>query len=63
MLGDYDVQAPSTAQLDALQATVRWLLTANHLDGETLGGHRDYAATACPGRNLYAALIDLRASL
>ena len=63
VLGDYDVQAPNTAQIDALATTTRWLLEAYSLDAEAIGGHRDLAATACPGRNLYAVLGELTARL
>jgi hypothetical protein len=52
VLGDYDVQQPNHAQLIAIEATISWLLTAYALDPATAGAHRDYAATACPGRNL-----------
>ena len=59
LLGDYDVQRPSTAQLDALQAAIRWLLAEYGLNPQTVRGHRDYAATACPGRNLSSLLATL----
>lgn len=57
LLGDYDGQTPNDAQVAQLSRTIRWLNETYGLDPATLGGHRDYAATACPGRHL-AALID-----
>ncbi len=52
VLGDYDVQQPNAAQLAALRATVQALQVRYDLPPEAVGRHRDYAATACPGRNL-----------
>jgi hypothetical protein len=59
VLGDYDVQTPNADQINALRATVRWLLETFGLGTHTLAGHRDYAATACPSRNLHLLLADL----
>ena len=47
--------------LDALRGTVHWLLDAYGLSAASVGGHRDYAPTACPGANLYARLADMLA--
>ena len=59
VLGDYDLQTPNADQFHALRAAVRRLLETYGLGAHALGGHRDYAATACPGRNLYPLLADL----
>jgi hypothetical protein len=61
VLGDYDEQVPSEAQVGAVTALVEWLMERFRLTAEALGGHHDYARTACPGRNLYALLDPLRA--
>jgi len=63
VLGDYDRQRPTVAQVDAIVQTVRRLLEAYGLDAAVVGGHRDYAATACPGGNLYGLLPEIRATL
>jgi len=51
--GNFEVRRPSTAALEA----VAWLLRRQHRLGfgpqALSGGHRDVAATACPGRFLY----------
>jgi hypothetical protein len=60
VLGDYSLQHPNPAQRDAIAATVRWLVHTYELSAETLHGHRDYAATACPGDNLVALLDEIR---
>ena len=62
VLGDYDVQTPGAAQLEALRSLVEWLVEAYGVNAETLAGHRDYAVTACPGRNLYALIGEIRGS-
>lgn len=53
-VGNYETAQPTDAMLDA----IRWLVGQY---GPLLGGHRDFGATACPGRNLYAALPSLKA--
>ncbi len=60
VLGDYEAQTPTAAQARALSDTVRWLLEAHALNPAALGGHRDYAATLCPGRTLYPLVISAR---
>lgn len=60
VLGDYSRQYPTVAQRDAIVATVRRLMNTYDLAAETLRGHRDYAATACPGDNLVALLDDIK---
>jgi hypothetical protein len=57
VLGDYDVQQPNEAQVAALVESVRWLMERWGLESEAVGAHHDYAATACPGRNLSTTLI------
>ena len=52
-VGNYENDQPTKAMLDAIR-----ILVAQY--GPLLGGHRDYGATACPGRNLYAAIPSLR---
>jgi hypothetical protein len=59
VLGDYDLQRPNASQLDALAACVAWLREAYALADAPVRGHRDYAATACPG----AFLVPLLGSL
>jgi hypothetical protein len=61
VLGDYSLlQHPNAAQGDAIASTARWLMDTYGLVAETVQGHRDYAATACPGDHLAALLDDIR---
>jgi hypothetical protein len=59
--GSFDSDMLTSGQREALDALVvaaarRWRIPA-----ERIGGHRDYAQTRCPGRNVYADLPRLRA--
>lgn len=56
--GDYDQQVPADAQLDSLVLLLAWAAGEFAVDPATIGGHRDYAATTCPGDNVYALLAD-----
>jgi len=57
-VGNYETAQPTPEML----ASIRWIIGQY---GPLLGGHRDapQAATACPGRNLYAAIPSLKAPL
>ena len=63
VLGDYDEQTPNPAQTAALGGAIRRLLDEFGLTPETIRGHRDYAATACPGHTLYQLIATIRESL
>ncbi len=61
--GSFDIDTLTSGQRRALDALVvaaarRWRIPADRL-----GGHRDYAQTRCPGRNVYAELPRLRARI
>jgi hypothetical protein len=53
LLGDFNVQEPTKQQLSALTALILWSLDTFHLLPDAVKGHRDYAHTDCPGKNLY----------
>jgi hypothetical protein len=44
--------------LDSLAKLLAWASTHYGISTDTLAAHRDYAATACPGRSVYARLKD-----
>ncbi len=52
--GDFDQEPVSAAQLNGAATAFAWAAQQFHLASDTLGGHRDFADTACPGANLYA---------
>ena len=48
------------AQLEALVALGRYLVTRYGIDPESLKGHRDYKKTLCPGDKAYPTILELR---
>lgn len=56
--GDFDPQSPTALQVSRLADVVAWAVTDLGVDPSTVGGHRDHAATSCPGDNLYAHIVD-----
>src|SRR6201987_512369 len=55
-LGDFDQEAVSEAQLHGTALAFAWAAQNFRIATSTLAGHRDLAATSCPGANLYAHL-------
>ena len=53
MLGDYTRQNPNKKQLTTLVNLLAWASQHYRVGPETITGHRDHAATSCPGKNLY----------
>lgn len=58
MIGNYDVQAPTAAQLAAIADLMAWAVRTNGLTEEAIGGHYHYARTGCPGKYLRPLLED-----
>ena len=71
-IGNYDIAQPSHAMVEAYGALFAWKLSLHGVDAssdkqwvgsryfEAINGHRDAAATACPGRYLYAKIPEIR---
>jgi uncharacterized protein with LGFP repeats len=71
-IGNFETATPSSALLSAYGALFAWKLSLHGVDPAStsqrvgkrdfpaINGHRDAAATACPGRNLYAKLSSIR---
>jgi len=51
--GNFNEQALPAAQQAALVNVLAWAALEFGVDPETIRGHRDVAATSCPGDNLY----------
>jgi hypothetical protein len=60
--GSFDEEQPSSMQLDSLRCLVRWVGVNWHIPTNTIKGHKDYASTACPGKNLQKELHTLSVS-
>ncbi len=58
IIGNYEVQEPTKAQLDAIADLMAWAFTEFNLPLDRLGGHYNYATTGCPGKNLKKYLED-----
>lgn len=61
IVGNFETNEPTAAQIDAAERLVAVLCRLYGLrpSGETIKGHCDFNATACPGENLYAMLPDV----
>jgi hypothetical protein len=61
--GDYDSQEPTDAQMAALAGLLAWGAVAFGLDPLEIRGHRDWAATSCPGNTVYRRMDALRTAV
>jgi hypothetical protein len=59
--GSFDSDTLTGGQHEALDALVLAAARQWRIPAERIGGHRDYAQTRCPGRNVYSELPRLRA--
>lgn len=58
--GNFENDTLTSAQRRTLDALIPALARHFHIPPSMLGGHRDFATTLCPGRNLYAEIPRLR---
>jgi hypothetical protein len=58
VMGNYQLQEPTAAQLDAVVDMMAWALRRFGLSPDVIGGHYDFADTTCPGQHLKALLED-----
>jgi hypothetical protein len=58
VIGNYEIQEPTQAQLNAIADMMAWALNEFDLPVDKLGGHYNYADTGCPGKNLRKYLED-----
>ena len=62
LLGNFEQQSPSHAQLVSLQNTLRNLMHTYRVPVSRVYTHRELRPTACPGRNLQPRVASLRTS-
>ncbi|MEO1128746.1 MAG: peptidoglycan recognition family protein [Planctomycetota bacterium] len=60
VLGNYDRQRPTSVQINAIERFVAQEMSRYRVDVSQVYTHQELAATACPGRNLQARLVQLR---
>jgi len=58
--GNFESEQPTAAQLASLRKMISWLALRFRVPAEKIGGHKDFASTLCPGKNLQALLPELR---
>lgn len=57
LLGNFELQQPTPAQLDAAVKLTAWLAREHRLGVDAIATHRDFSTqTVCPGQHLYAHL-------
>lgn len=54
--GDFDQEAVTEEQLNSAALVFAWAAQQFQIATDTLAGHRDFAATSCPGADLYGHL-------
>lgn len=58
ILGNYNLQEPTQAQLDAIANLMAWAVKRFDVPLDSIRGHYQYAQTNCPGKNLRKYLED-----
>lgn len=62
--GNYDVAAPiPAAQWRALVRLSTFACRKYRIPAKKIFGHRDFSATACPGRRMYRRIVELRTAV
>lgn len=61
--GNFEKTQPSTLQLQSLEKLVFWLASLWEISPNKIKGHKDYASTVCPGKNLENQLSKIRQSV
>lgn len=52
--GNFDHERPTESQVDSLSRVLAWASEEYRIDPSTISGHRDHAATTCPGTHLHS---------
>jgi hypothetical protein len=58
--GNFEVEQPTEAQMKSARELVAWLAKRYKIPAAKIASHKDYARTACPGKNLYNRLGEIR---
>lgn len=61
--GNFDKEAPSPAQVEALVGLLATLAKRYAIEPDHVGAHRQFAQTACPGKNMMTMLPDVLAAV
>jgi hypothetical protein len=58
VIGNYELQEPTSAQLESIADLMAWALARFDVPAERIGGHYHFAGTSCPGQHLRRYLED-----
>lgn len=58
--GNFETEKPTSKQLKSLNDLTLWLMIKYSVKVDAVKSHKDYASTACPGKNLYKLLPIIR---
>ncbi len=59
VIGNFEIEKPTAEQLESLIKACVILCKRHNINPKNIKGHRDFMATACPGKNLYSLLPDI----
>jgi len=62
VMGNFDLQQPTNAQLQTLPESLRLLMAYYRVPVSRVYTHQELKPTACPGRNLQPRMVRLRSS-
>jgi N-acetylmuramoyl-L-alanine amidase len=57
LVGNFDIQHPTPAQMHSLAKLVAYLMRTYHIPPDRVLGHGDTKATDCPGKNMSVAVV------
>lgn len=60
LLGNFEEQEPTPEQWRSTVQLIAQLLREHRIDAASIGAHRHFASTACPGANFYKRFDELR---
>jgi N-acetylmuramoyl-L-alanine amidase len=61
--GNFEMEHPTPEQLDSLYRLTAWLVHSLGIPASEIRGHKEYAPTACPGKNMIEELARIRQRL
>jgi hypothetical protein len=61
--GNFEIEKPTALQLAALKQALSWQMATWRIPVARISIHKDHARTACPGRNLIAAMPQILAEV
>jgi hypothetical protein len=61
--GNFEEEQPTDAQMKSTHQLVGWLAKKYHIAPNKIATHKDYAKTACPGKNLRSQIPEIRAAV